>query len=126
MSAESTVRAFVDRINCHDVSGIVLLCTRDHVFTDSLGATTAGAEELTRAWQGYFRLFPDYHASVESLAVARNVVLLSGWASGSLSGQKARWRTPAAWRAEVSGNLVSRWQVYADNKPVYDILARDA
>jgi len=34
------------------------------------------------------------------------------------------WRTSAAWQAILKGGLVRQWRVYADNKPVYDIMAR--
>jgi hypothetical protein len=37
--------------------------------------------------------------------------------------QPARRRT-AAWLAIVEDGLVKEWRVYADNKPVYDILAK--
>jgi hypothetical protein len=37
-----------------------------------------------------------------------------------------RWRIPAAWRAIVHDGLVQEFRVYADNKPVYDILAKAA
>jgi hypothetical protein len=40
----------------------------------------------------------------------------------------SRWvritETPAAWRATIRNGLVLEWQVLADNKPVYEILAR--
>jgi hypothetical protein len=35
-----------------------------------------------------------------------------------------KWRISAAWRAVVEAGLVKEWRVYADNKPVYDILAK--
>ena len=35
-----------------------------------------------------------------------------------------KWRASAAWLAIVEQGLVKQWRVYADNKPVYDILAR--
>ncbi|MGB8522524.1 MAG: hypothetical protein WCD43_06135 [Candidatus Acidiferrales bacterium] len=35
-----------------------------------------------------------------------------------------KWRTSAAWLATVENSLVKEWRVYADNKPVYDILAK--
>jgi hypothetical protein len=35
-----------------------------------------------------------------------------------------KWRTPAAWLAVVESGLVKEWRVYADNKPVYDIVAK--
>jgi hypothetical protein len=34
-----------------------------------------------------------------------------------------KWRIPAAWLAVVNNGKIQRWQVFADNKPVYDILA---
>jgi hypothetical protein len=36
------------------------------------------------------------------------------------------WRMPAAWRAKVVRGQVAEWQVYADNRPVYEILSRSA
>ena len=35
-----------------------------------------------------------------------------------------KWRTPAAWLAIVENGLVKEWRVYADNKPVYDTMAK--
>jgi hypothetical protein len=37
-----------------------------------------------------------------------------------------KWRTPAPWLAVVENGLVKEWRVYADNKPVYDILAKSS
>jgi hypothetical protein len=37
-----------------------------------------------------------------------------------------KWRTPAASLAIVERGLVKQWRIYADNKPVYDIMARPA
>jgi hypothetical protein len=34
-----------------------------------------------------------------------------------------KWETPAAWRALVRDGLIQEFRIYADNKPVYDILA---
>jgi hypothetical protein len=44
-------------------------------------------------------------------------------AGGKLPPQN-EWRTPAAWLAVVESGLVKEWRVYADNKPVYDIVAK--
>jgi hypothetical protein len=35
-------------------------------------------------------------------------------------------RITAAWRARVSGQLIAEWQIYGDNKPVYEILSGNA
>lgn len=57
ISAEATVRKFLDRINAHDSQGVVALCTSDHIFVDSLGTELSGLSGLEQAWVGYFALF---------------------------------------------------------------------
>ena len=50
--AEATLRKFVARINAHDPSGIIALCTIDHVFIDSLGSRLSGHKQLAQGWRG--------------------------------------------------------------------------
>jgi hypothetical protein len=38
--------------------------------------------------------------------------------------EENRWEIPAAWLAEVGENLIVSFRVYADNKPVYEIMER--
>jgi len=123
ISVEATVRKFVDRINAHDSHGVVALCTPDHIFIDSLGTQLSGTARLEQAWTGYFALFPDYRIEIESLISAATLTLLSGWASATHSQSHRSWRIPAAWRAVVAQDLIAKWQVYADNKSVYEILS---
>ena len=74
--AEATLKKFVARINAHDPSGIIALCTIDHVFIDSLGSRLSGHEQLAQRWRRYFSLFPDYCIEVES-AISRGTLLLT-------------------------------------------------
>jgi ketosteroid isomerase-like protein len=125
--SEATVREFIDLINRHDVEAIMALCAHAHRFVDGLGQVLTGYDQLRAAWSGYFYLFPDYRIDIESLAVAGEVVLAAGSASATAAAgtpTAQRWRIPAAWRAEVRGGLLVLWQVYADNKPVFDLLER--
>src|SRR5207247_8248732 len=81
--AEATLKKFVARINAHDPSGIIALCTTDHVFIDSLGSKLSGHKQLEEGWSGYFSLFPDYCIEVES-AISRGTLLLAcGFASAT-------------------------------------------
>ena len=81
--AEATLKKFVARINAHDPSGIIALCTTDHVFIDSLGSKLSGHKQLEQGWSGYFSLFPDYCIEVES-AISRGTLLLAcGFASAT-------------------------------------------
>jgi ketosteroid isomerase-like protein len=124
---ESVVLAFIGRINAHDAEGIVALCAPDHTFIDSLGNSLAGQAALLDAWRGYFQLFPDYRVEVSAILSADPLVAAFGTASATLASSsglpRASWSIPAAWRAVVESGRLVVWQVYADNKPVYEILA---
>jgi hypothetical protein len=121
-SATGIVRKFIARINAHDSHGVAMLCTPEHLFIDSLGGRLADPARLEPAWAGYFALFPDYHIAIENMLSADALVLSSGWASATHRQTGRSWRIPAAWRAVVHEHLIAEWQVYADNKPVYEIL----
>jgi len=58
-----------------------------------------------------------------------NTVAVFGTAGGTIvtNGKlqpENKWRTSSAWLAAVENSLVKKWQVYADNKPVYEIMAK--
>ena len=120
-----TVEKFIERINAHDPGRIIALCSADHVFTDSLGSTLSGREKLEQAWAGYFSLFPDYCVEVQSAVTEDALVLACGFASATHAQSAKTWRIPAAWRAIVREEKIAEWQVYADNKPVYELLAEE-
>ena len=130
MPESDVVRAalhFVNEINRHDVTAMLALCSDDHAFTDALGQEVRGKERLREAWTGYFALFPDYRILIEDHLQSGVVVGLFGTASGtySVDGELRpanRWKLPCAWRAVVRDGRVERWQVYADNEPVWKIL----
>ncbi len=121
MTPTQTVLEFLDRINQHDVDKLAELMTEDHVFLDSLGNRNEGREKMRAGWRGYFGMCPDYWVSHEELFEKGDWVAAIGVAGGTIRGKQ--WKTPAAWLAVVENGRVKEWRVYADNKPVYDILA---
>jgi ketosteroid isomerase-like protein len=121
MTPTQTVLEFLDRINQHDADKLVELMTDDHVFLDSLGNQNHGREKMRAGWSGYFGMCPDYWVSHEELFEKGDWVAAIGVAGGTIRGKQ--WKTPAAWLAVVENGRVKEWRVYADNKPVYDILA---
>jgi len=128
-SPGDVVLAFLEKINQHDVEGLVGLLSEDHVFVDSLGSPLQGREKLRAGWRSYFTMCPDYSVSHEEIFASGNVVATFGSAGGTISTQgelkaENRWRIPAAWIASVRNGQLTEWRVYADNKPVYEILAR--
>ena len=124
-----TVLRFLALINQRDVDKLAELMAEDHIFIDSLGQSVRGRETMRAGWRSYFAFCPDYSISHDEIFENGNTVAVFGSAGGTIAAGKAlppenKWRIPAAWRAVVDQGLVKVWQVYADNKPVYDILAR--
>ena len=131
MTPIEIVLAFMDRINQRDPDKLAELMTEDHVFIDSLGQTMRGRATMRKGWQGYYAFCPDYWVSHEDIFQSGNIVAVFGAAGGTISVNgklpaENKWQTPAAWRVVVETDLVQEWRVYADNKPVYDIMAKTA
>lgn len=129
--AVDVVRAFVKRINEHNVEGLLALMSEDHLFVDSLGQKVQGREAMRRAWTGYFGFFPDYKISVLQQVQKRNVFVMLGTAGGTycVNGELLetnRWAIPAAWKAVVRNNRICEWRVYTDNDPLRRIVAANA
>jgi uncharacterized protein (TIGR02246 family) len=129
MSPTETVLQFMDRINQRDADKLAELMTEDHVFVDSLGNSVRGRENMRAGWRGYFAFCPDYRVSHEEVFENANLVAVFGSAGGTIAANgklppENKWGTSAAWLAVVEKGLVKQWRVYADNKPVYDIMAK--
>jgi len=129
MTPVETVLLFLDRINQRDVDKLAELMTEDHVFIDSLGQAVRGREKMRAGWRGYYAFCPDYWVSHEEILQNGSLVAVFGSAGGTVTAQgrlpaENKWRISAAWLAVVENGLVKEWRVYADNKPVYDILAK--
>jgi ketosteroid isomerase-like protein len=117
-----TFEQFVTAINRHDVKALTSLMMPDHVFVDSQGNQAHGATSMEAGWRGYFAMCPDYWIQTDDVMAKSAVVLAVGEAGGTIDG--VAWRTPAAWKAVIRDGRVAEWRVFADNKPVYEILAR--
>lgn len=129
MTATDTVLEFMERINRRDAQGLAALMTEDHVFTDSLGQTVRGRDNMRAGWKGYFAFCPDYWVSHEDIFAVGGRVAVFGAAGGTIAVDgkvlpENKWRTQAAWLAVVERGWMKEWRVYADNKPAYEIMAR--
>jgi ketosteroid isomerase-like protein len=122
MQPEEVFALFVAAINRHDVQGLTVLMAPGHIFIDSLGRRVEGAESMKAGWRGYFAMCPDYWIRTDKVMAKDGVVLAAGQAGGSID--NVAWQTPAAWKATIRDGAVAEWQVFADNKPVYEILSK--
>jgi ketosteroid isomerase-like protein len=130
MQFVQVARSFVEAINAHDPAAIVALTTPDHRFVDSLGHTIPPAD-LRAAWEGYFRMVPDYRITVVRFVPDGDTVLAYGTAAGTFTTDgtlrpEHAWSTPAAWRATIRDGKVAEWQVYADNEPIRALMREGA
>jgi ketosteroid isomerase-like protein len=132
MTPSEIVAAYVDRINTHDVDGVCALTERNGVFIDGLGHALTGREAIRKAWRSYFAMIPDYWVKVERQLQQGKVVAVFGRAGGTLATADGRldaanrWEVPAAWQAVVGKKGIAVWQVYADNEPIRQIMAKQA
>lgn len=124
-----TVLKFEQLINTRNPESVCSLLTENSVFIDSLGNRMEGISRLRQAWEGYFKMVPDYTISHTDVFASAETVAMLGTAQGTFSrdGQMSKenfWKTPAAWRAVVSDSKIALWQVYADNEPIREIMRR--
>jgi uncharacterized protein (TIGR02246 family) len=129
MDPVETVLRFMELISQRDADKLAELMTEDHVFIDSLGQSVRGRQKMRAGWQGYFTLCPDYWVSHEEIFPSGSMVAVFGAAGGTIAADgklspENKWQIRAAWLAVVEQGLVKEWRVYADNKPVYEILAK--
>lgn len=129
MISRDVVLHFLEGINRHDPIELSRWMTEDHAFVDSLGNTVKGREKMREGWKAYFAFCPDYWVAHDKVVDKGERVAVFGTAGGTIieNGRlvpENRWKTPAAWFALIEAGLVKEWRVFADNKPVYDILAR--
>jgi len=113
---------FATAINRHDAEALAALMAPDHLFVDSVGQRVQDVAAMEAGWRGYFAMCPDYWIRTDDIAVKDGLVLAVGEAGGTID--RIAWRTPAAWKAVVRDGKVTEWRVFADNKPVYEILER--
>ena len=122
MNSSEVFNRWLAAINSHDVVALTALMAPDHVFVDSLGNRVNGARSMEAGWRGYFEMCPDYWIRVDHVMGEGDTILAAGEAGGTIDGES--WRIPAAWKAVVRDDNVVEWQVFADNKPVYEILGK--
>jgi ketosteroid isomerase-like protein len=130
MGPSEVARAFVSKINAHDVGGLCSLMTDDHAFVDALDNRAVGRSTMEGGWRAYFSMVPDYWIEVDTVLQEGCVVALFGRAGGSYSvaGSESphqQWHVPAAWQAEVKGDRVAVWRVYADNLPLRQLMGAE-
>jgi predicted enzyme related to lactoylglutathione lyase/ketosteroid isomerase-like protein len=126
MSA-TTFYDFITAINAHDPNRLHALMSDDHTFVDAIGNRLSGADKARSGWTKYFHMFPDYTVELTDALETSPTILATGFASGTYQGaaggqHENHWRIPAAWKAVITEERVTLWQVFADTKIPFDIM----
>jgi hypothetical protein len=105
--------------------------TSDGEFIDALGSRVQDLTKLRSAWEGYFKMVPDYSISHSEIFANGDTVAVFGSAQGTFSqdgwlSKENFWKTPAAWRAVVKDGKIAIWQVYADNEPIRALMRKSS
>jgi peptidase E/ketosteroid isomerase-like protein len=126
MEILKTAISFVEKINEHDIEGIVELMSDDHKFVDSMDNIVTGKEEMAQAWKGFLSWFPDYQITVINTLMSGDSVGFFGRARGTFGkkrpGVRDKFDIPASWRAKIKHGKVKEWQAIADNEMVRSII----
>jgi ketosteroid isomerase-like protein len=122
-----TVQAYVQRINSHDVDGIIDLMADDFHYINSAGDTFRGRAFMRQEWLRYFKAYPDFQIHVETVISGAEGVAVFGSAEGTFDAEdedpeENHWLVPAAYYGVTSGGKILHWQTYADSSIVFDII----
>ena len=128
MDTRAIVEAMVSAINSGRAEAVAERMTAGGAFVNSFGRRIEGRAALLEGWRFYFRMVPDYRIELDGMMIDGLEALLHGQAGGTVhrdgrAVEGGAWQIPAAWRAvSDGGRRLILWQVYADNKPVWDLI----
>jgi ketosteroid isomerase-like protein len=125
------VLKFEQAINSRNAEAVCAMLPPDSVFIDSLGNRISDASKMRPAWEGYFKMVPDYSISHSEIFANADTVALFGSAQGTFSkngkiNKENFWTMPAAWRAVIKDGRIALWQIFADNEPIRAIMRKNA
>ena len=131
---KETVLAFIERINQHDVEGIMSLLADDYVFVNSSGDRFQGRQFMRETWRSQFEQHPDFEIDVERIVADSEAVGVFGWSKGTYrplsrpgeADEEDHWEVPAAFLGIARGGKMVHWQVFSDASIVFDVIKQKA
>jgi ketosteroid isomerase-like protein len=128
MTMKETVLAFIDRINAHDVDGVIDLMAEDYKFVNSAGDTFQGREMMRDTWREQFKLYPDFKIKIQQTVADEHGVGIFGMSLGTYSppdghvDEENHWEVPAAFLGIARNGKMTYWQTWSDSSWVFDII----
>jgi len=127
MGMKETVLEFVERINSHDVDGILDLMAEDYRFVNSAGDTFRGKAFMRATWRAHFVQYPDFQIRVDRVIADEQAVAIFGLAQGTLTRngemfEENHWEIPSAFLGIAKAGKMVHWQVFSDTSMVFDLI----
>ena len=91
-----------------------------HTFINRKGHVDEGKEMMTKGWVDFFKSFPDYRNTFESVQSQGSLVGLYGYATWEVGADPDY----AIWTARIENDLVAEWRIYEDtqgNKKLFNL-----
>ena len=127
MDMKQTILSFIDRINAHDVDGIMELVSPEYEFVNSSGDHFRDRQFIRDTWTAQFHNHPDYRIRVEHVISDAECVGVFGWAEGTYApdGQmreEDHWEVPCAFLCMAKDGKVTYFESYSDASIVFDVM----
>jgi len=127
MSTEAlnTTLSLVEKINKHDVEGVIGLLSPDHRLIDIRGDIESDKSRIENAWKAYLETYPDYQIYIRRIILNDDVVYLMGHTTGShlnLPDEEEFHEEGVIWASKVDQGKISLWQLYNDTLEEFNCL----
>jgi len=124
---KQTILSFIDRINAHDVDGIMALVSKDYEFVNSSGDHFHDLKFLAETWRAQFENHPDFKIRVDHVMCEGEHVGVFGLSQGTYSPdgvmrEENHWEIPAAFLGIVRDGKVAYWETYSDASVIFDMM----
>ncbi len=101
------INKFNKFINSQNIEGLSELMTDDHIFIDSENNIVRSKENCLKAWNKFFKLFPDYKNVFVSMMEKESIILIEGYSSCS----DAKLNGQAIWSVKIINDKIAEWRV---------------
>lgn len=122
-----TTLNFIERINAHDVDGIMALVSTDYEYINSSGDHFRDREFIRDTWRAQFENHPDYRLRVQRVIADDEAVAVFGWAEGTYAPDGVlrddnHWEVPCAFQVVARDGKVTYFESYSDASIVFDLI----
>lgn len=124
---KAAVLAFFDKINAHDVAGIVGLLADDYEYVNSSGDHFHGQTFMKETWADQFSKHPDFRIRVGRVVADEEAVAVFGFSEGTYAPDgklrpENRWSVPAAFLVMGRAGKITYFESFSDASMVYDLI----